>query len=88
MRANSELQLITERQACIQYLVKYASKVKGCSSVEREALVQVMNHKTKATSAIIIKTLTNTYIGEKVIGGQKVLHKMLVLNYIAFHVVL
>ena len=88
MKANSKLQLITVSHACIQYLVKYASKVKVFSSVEREALVQLMNNKIKATSASIIKILTNTYIDEKVIGGQKVLHKMLVLNYIAFHVVL
>ena len=65
-RANTDIQLIIDQHACVEYLAKCASKAEKISSIARDAFIHVMNNVTNTTSPeTVIRRLMLRCVGER-----------------------
>ena len=89
-RANCDIQVVIDYHACIEYLVKYASKGEPRSPVLKQAFTFVMrtcsinNNPTKLIKKAIMKSL-----GQRDFSAQEIMHHLMSLKLVSssFHVV-
>ena len=76
-RANCDIQVVIDYHACIEYLVKYASKGEPRSPVLKQAFTFVMrtcsinNNPTKLIKKAIMKSL-----GQRDFSAQEIMHHL------------
>ena len=80
-RANSDIQLIIDYHACVEYLAKYASKAEKMSDITKDSftsIVSTMDDQTDSKS--VIKKLMMKGVGCRDMGIQEVMHNILSLK--------
>ena len=83
-RANCDIQIILDYQACLEYLVKYTSKGEKASSVLNNAFTNVIS-KISDTSDIhnILKQIMIKSVGQRDYSIQEVMHHLLSLKCVS-----
>ena len=83
-RANCDIQVIVDSQACLEYFVKYTSKGEKASAVVKNAFTNVV-HKISDISDIqsIFKQIMIKSAGQRDYSIQEVLHHLLSLKCVS-----
>lgn len=83
-RANCDIQIIVDYQACLEYLVKYTSKGEKASSVVNNAFSTVVQ-KLSDTSDIhnMFKQIMIKSVGQRDYSIQEVMHHLLSLKCVS-----
>ena len=80
-RANCDIQIILDHNACLNYIAKYASKAEKISDVAKEAFTSVIgNLSGKETSGNIFRKLIIKSVGERDFSAQEVMHQIMSLK--------
>ncbi|XP_066915540.1 uncharacterized protein [Clytia hemisphaerica] len=80
-RANCDIQIILDHNACLNYIVKYASKAEKISDVAKEAFTSVIeNLSGEETSGNIFRKLIIKSVGERDFSAQEVMHQIMSLK--------
>jgi len=80
-RANCNIQIILDHNACLNYIAKYASKAEEISDVAENAFTSVMkNLSGKETAGNIFRKLIIKSVGERDFSAQGVMHQILSLK--------
>ena len=85
-RANVDLQVIVDKNACAQYMTKYAAKGKPCSKQASEILASCMSRlqdNDQVSSAI--KKAIITVAGDRDMAAQETAHMFLSMPFIGWY---
>ena len=80
-RANCDIQIVIDYEACIEYLTKYASKSEPKSPALKQSLKDILkNVSSDCQSDTIIRKLMMKALGERDISAQETMHHLLSLK--------
>ena len=80
-RANCDIQIVIDYEACIEYLAKYASKSEPKSPALKQSLKDILqNVSSHCQSHTIIRKLMMKALGERDISAQETMHHLLSLR--------
>ncbi len=83
-RANCDIQVVIDYQACIEYLAKYASKGEPRSQVLKDVFSSIVRNCQEDTNpAKLIKTVIMKTLGQRDFSAQEVMHHLMSLKLIS-----
>ena len=83
-RANCDIQLVVDYQACVEYLEKYAAKSETRSHLLKNTFSAIVHNcqSTADTTTMIKKTVMKT-LGQRDFSAQETMHHLLSLNFVS-----
>ena len=83
-RANCDIQLVVDYQACVEYLAKYAAKSETRSHLLKNTFSAIVhNCQSTADATTMIKKTVMKTLGQKDFSAQETMHHLLSLNFVS-----
>ena len=83
-RANCDIQLVVDYQACVEYLAKYAAKSETRSHLLKNTFSAIVhNCQSTADATTMIKKTVMKTLGQRDFSAQETMHHLLSLNFVS-----
>jgi len=83
-RANCDIQLVVDYQACVEYLAKYAAKSETRSHMLKNTFSAIVqNSQSNADATTMIKKTVMKTLGQRDFPAPETMHHLLSLNFVS-----